>query len=66
MKNTIQFWKLPELFNEVFRRAGAEEDIYLIAYSAKFRNSHFPILKALIEAINNKRYDGEIQQITSS
>lgn len=66
MKDKIQLWTLPELFTEVYRRAENSEDIYLIPYDNRFRNSHFHILKAIVEAINNQENDGQIQQKTSS
>jgi hypothetical protein len=61
MKQTNQFWTLPQLFDEVFRRAGTGENIYLIPFSDKFRNSHFSILKAIIETINNQENARKIQ-----
>jgi hypothetical protein len=55
MKSTIQLWTLSELLDEVFRQEKTGEDIYLIAYSPRFRNSHFSILRALIEVINKQK-----------
>ena len=61
MKQTNQFWTLPQLFDEVFRRAGTGENIYLIPFSDKFRNSHFSILKAVIEAMDKQKNVRRIQ-----
>lgn len=61
MKEKNQLWTLPQLFEEVFRRAGTGENIYLIPFSEKFKDSHFSTLKAIIETINNQENARKIQ-----
>lgn len=61
MKEKNQFWTLPQLFDEVFRRVATGENVYLIPFSDKFRNSHFSTLKAIIEAMNNQNNAKQIQ-----
>lgn len=62
MKNSIQLWTLPELITEVYRRAETSEDIYLIPYDRRFRNSHFHIIRGIVEALNNQENNGNSQR----
>jgi hypothetical protein len=66
MKKSIQLWTLPELFAEVYRRAENSEDIYLIPYDRRFRNSHFHIIRGIVEALKNQENDGTVHKKSSS
>lgn len=62
MKITNQSWTLVELFDEVLKRAETGENIKEIAFSDKFRSSHFTVLRAFVEAINNQENHGNSQR----